>query len=78
MTTATQSVEKSAIERACDMTGGQSGLASLFNISPQSVQKWVAKKTVPPSRAMAIERFTGGAVKAVELCPSCFSEQQAA
>lgn len=78
MTITTGAAGKSAIERACDLTGGQSGLARVFGIRPQAVQKWVTSGIVPPKRAMRIEIATGGAVKASELCPEAFPEHQSA
>lgn len=66
--------EKTAIERACEIVGGQSALARILGLKPQSVQKWVNKNEVPAKRVVAIERATNGQVKRYDLCPELYEK----
>lgn len=61
-----------AIERAINEVGGQTAMARLLNIRPQSVQSWVSSGSVPIARAVEVERATGGVVTRRELRPDIF------
>jgi len=61
---------ETAIEKACRLADGQSGLAGLLKVSPQAVHKWVKKGRVPPSKAPIVELVLNGQVKSEELCPN--------
>ena len=60
-------MDSPAIERAVAMVGGQSELARLIGVAPQSVQQWVAAGRAPATRFQSIENATGGKVSRAEL-----------
>jgi DNA-binding transcriptional regulator YdaS (Cro superfamily) len=62
----------SAIERACVAVGGQVKLAEMLGVTPQAVNQWVARSTVPPDRALAVEAATGGLISRYELRPDLY------
>lgn len=74
-------VKLSAIQRACDLVGGQSRLArevariSGDRITPQAVQQWVQAGVVPAKRVLAVESATCGQVLRHELRPDLYPEQ---
>lgn len=65
-------IEKTPIERACEIAGGQSALARKVGVTPQAVQKWVAKNEVPAKRALAIQKATDGKITTNQLCPAFY------
>ncbi len=61
---------KQAIQKACDIAGGQSALARLLGVKPPSVNEWVkGHRPIPAERCPAIERATSGAVRCEDLRP---------
>ena len=48
-----------AVQRAADAVGGQSALARLIRVKPQSVQLWCATGRPPIERMLQIEAATG-------------------
>jgi DNA-binding transcriptional regulator YdaS (Cro superfamily) len=62
-------IEKTAIEKACEIAGSQSELARKLGVKPQAVQKWVSAGEVPVKRALAIQKATEGKITAQQLCP---------
>lgn len=70
----------SALERAIEVAGGVTILASLVGVEQSAVSNW-KRRGVPADKAKAIENATGGAVKRHELRPDIFdapSQGQAA
>lgn len=63
---------KQAIEKACDLMGGQSALARACGVTPQAVQHWVAAGRCPAERAVAVERATNRKVRREQLRPDLF------
>jgi len=55
------------IERAFEIAGGISAMASNFKLTPWAVSKW--RKRVPAERCPDIERITSGAVRCEDLRP---------
>jgi DNA-binding transcriptional regulator YdaS (Cro superfamily) len=48
--------EKTAIQRAVDIAGGQTALARLCGVTPQAVQKWESQGYVPHRRVPQVVR----------------------
>lgn len=48
-----------AVQRAADAVGGQSALARLIRVKPQSVQHWCATGRPPVERILQIEAASG-------------------
>lgn len=59
-----------ALQEAIDRAGGQSALARICEVTPQSVHDWVKSGKVPPKRAKIIEHRL--AIKREKLCPEIF------
>lgn len=57
------------LERAIELSGGQSKLAVLIHVPAQSVHNWIKRRNVPAERCPAIERATNGAVRCEDLRP---------
>lgn len=68
-------VTMSAIQKACELVGGQSKLAVALGITPQAVHQLVVKGHVPAERVLEIERATGGRVTRHELRPDLYPEE---
>jgi len=68
----------SAIKNAVAKVGGQSELARVLGIRPQSVQSWVKAGEVPLRRVVEVEAATGGAVTRYELRPDFFGLERPA
>lgn len=47
--------------------GGQTETARAVGVSPQAVFQWIAEDSIPPKRAIQIERLSGGHFRAVEI-----------
>lgn len=62
-----------ALEKACEVMGGQSSLARACGVSPQAVQQWVATGVCPAKRAAQIERATWGKVRCEQLRPDLYA-----
>lgn len=61
---------KQAIQKACDIAGGQSALARMLGVKPPSVNEWVkGHRPIPAERCPTIEKATGGAVRCEDLRP---------
>jgi len=63
---------KSGIERACIVLGGQVKLADALGVTPQAVYLWKKSGKVPAERVLAVEAATGGGVTRHELRPDIF------
>jgi len=59
-----------ALQKAIEISGGQTKLAEAIGVRVQVVNNWVSRGNVPPTHAPSIEAATGGLVKAEDLCPS--------
>lgn len=55
---------------AIKIVGSQAELARRLNVSGQAITNWMGGKSMSPESAAAIERETGGEVKADQLAPS--------
>ena len=63
-------MKKEAIQRACEIAGGQSAMARLLGVKPPSVNEWIkGGRPVPAARCPAIEKATQGAVRCEDLRP---------
>lgn len=59
-----------ALERVCEIVGGQSRLAFLLSIKPPTVNQWVRLvKQIPAERCPEIEKLVVGKVICEELRP---------
>jgi DNA-binding transcriptional regulator YdaS (Cro superfamily) len=59
-----------ALEKACEIVGGQSRLAFLLNIRPPTVNQWVhLVKQIPAERCPEIEKLVNSKVICEELRP---------
>lgn len=64
-------ISKTAIQRACEVVGGQAALARALEIEPANVWQWLNDiREVPPRLCARIELLTGGAVTRKDLRPS--------
>ena len=68
---------KQALEKACELMGGQSALARACGVTPQAVQSWVATGRCPARRAAEIERATWGKVRCEQLRPDLYAARPA-
>lgn len=59
-----------ALQKAIDISGGQTKLAAALGVRVQVVHNWTRRGNVPPGHAPGIEAATQGQVKAEDLCPS--------
>jgi len=59
---------KTLINTVVAYFGNQSAMARALGVSRASVSSWVITGTVPPARAIQIEKVTEGEFKATELC----------
>jgi DNA-binding transcriptional regulator YdaS (Cro superfamily) len=79
-------MDTKAIKRACELAGGQTGLARRLKVSQGLVWQWVAGRLpVAAKRCLPIEDATGGKVTRYQLRPDVFgappsgpADQQAA
>lgn len=58
-----------ALERAIEVVGGTSALASSVGVAPSAPSMWRVRGNVPAEHCPAIERATGGAVRCEDLRP---------
>jgi len=58
------------LTRAIEIIGSQAELARRINVQPQAVTNWLNGKNMSPESAAAIERETGGKVRADQLVPT--------
>lgn len=59
-----------ALEKVCEIVGGQSSLASLLHIKPPTVNQWVKLvKKIPAERCPEIEKLVSSKVLSEELRP---------
>jgi len=61
-----------ALDKAIEIVGSQTSLASKLGVSPQAVQQWVIKKKPPASRVLQIEKAVNGEVTRSELRPDLY------
>jgi DNA-binding transcriptional regulator YdaS (Cro superfamily) len=52
----------------------QRDLAKHLNVTPGAVWLWINMNGIPPTRARAIEKFTGGKLKRIQLCPEIYKK----
>jgi DNA-binding transcriptional regulator YdaS (Cro superfamily) len=69
--------KQSPIERAIEIVGGLTALATLIDVSPQVIVNW-RERGVPANRALAIEAATGAKVTRHELRPDIYPREQVA
>jgi DNA-binding transcriptional regulator YdaS (Cro superfamily) len=62
------------IDKAISILGGVSRTAEALGVVQGAVSNWIARKSVPASRCLAIENATNGAVTRYELRPDVFGE----
>ena len=67
---------KLSISNATEMLGGMSALASLCEVTPQAVFKWVKKNKAPADRCIQIEKATNGKVTRYDLRPDVFGNKK--
>lgn len=58
-----------ALNKAIDIVGTQSRLASALGVVPQVVHNWLVRGNVPADHCPSIERVTLGAVRCEDLRP---------
>lgn len=58
------------VKKAVDAAGSQSALAKAVGVSQPAVNKWLRGGGIGLEHALAIERITGGTVRAVQLHPA--------
>jgi DNA-binding transcriptional regulator YdaS (Cro superfamily) len=63
-----------ALEKAIDRAGGLAELARLIGTTPQVVNNWRLRRSVPAQRAKDIEKALKKAVTREELCPDVFGD----
>ena len=57
-----------AIQRACELAGGQAALAKHLGVTPGAVYQWcTGKRPIPAERCPDIEQATEGQVRCEEL-----------
>ena len=66
----------SAFERAIRLAGSQSKLAAALGFSQAAINKAKRRGSVSPEMALAVHRFTGGAVPASALRPDLWARPQ--
>lgn len=64
-----------AIERACEIVGGQAEIARICDVTDQAVYKWVKKGFPPAERCISIEEATNSKVTRYELRPDVFGSE---
>lgn len=64
--------QKSFISKAAEIVGGISSLASICEVSPPAVFKWIEKNRAPADRCIQIEKATKGQVTRYQLRPDVF------
>lgn len=70
-----RSPEAIAVERACEIVGGQAKLARLLNVGAANVWQWANDvRSVPPRYCAQIELLTDGAVSRQVLRPNDWQE----
>jgi DNA-binding transcriptional regulator YdaS (Cro superfamily) len=70
-----ENTNQQPIIKAAEIAGGMSSLASLCNVTPQAVFKWVKKNKAPADRCIKIEELTNGLVTRYELRPDVFGKK---
>jgi DNA-binding transcriptional regulator YdaS (Cro superfamily) len=66
-----------AIERAIEIVGGPSALASKLGTFPSVVGNWKLRKRAPAGRCVEIENATNGQVTRYDLRPDVFGKAAA-
>lgn len=62
---------KTAIEKSCQIVGGQAALARAIGVTAPAINQWLSgARPIPIERCVAIERATGGEVSRKELRPN--------
>lgn len=57
--------------------GTQADFARALGVSCAAVSQWVQARTMPPARALAVERLTQGGIRASEIPTTGFTKQKA-
>ena len=66
----TKLVEKTPLEKACEIVGGQSKLAGILGVTPQAITAWLSySRPIPILRCSQIEQATDGKVTRKDLRP---------
>ena len=62
-------MQKSALQKACDLVGGQGKLAEILNVTPPAITAWLSNRPIPVMRCVQIEQATNGIVTRKDLRP---------
>lgn len=66
-------MDTTSIKKACAVAGGVTALARLLNVTVPTVSEWTrARRPVPSTRCIAIERAVNGKVTRYQLRPDVF------
>lgn len=69
-------MKKNVSQRAIEAGGGQSAVASIFNVTPTAVRLWGSKNKIPAQHVAEICRMTGCIFQPNDLRPDVFDETQ--
>jgi DNA-binding transcriptional regulator YdaS (Cro superfamily) len=70
-------IELVALERACELLGGQVKLSeAISGASPQAISQWRKRGRVPAERVLEIETATGGKVSRHDLRPDIYPRER--
>lgn len=64
------------IEEAVKAAGGPQVLAGKLRLSRHAIEKWIAKKRIPPKRVLAVEAESG--ISRHDLSPELYPRDNAA
>jgi DNA-binding transcriptional regulator YdaS (Cro superfamily) len=64
-----------SVEKAVEAAGGKGFLAKRFEISRQSIEKWIRQERIPVERVLAIEEMSG--ISRYELRPDIYPRDAA-
>lgn len=71
-------MEAEALERAVELAGGQTALATSIGVKQTHVWNWLNRdKRVPAERVIAVEQATNGRVSRHELRPDIYPDEAA-
>jgi DNA-binding transcriptional regulator YdaS (Cro superfamily) len=62
--------QKTSIETAIFKAGGQTALSKIVLVSPQAVNQWAARNTIPSDKVIAVEKASG--ISRTELRPDLY------
>ena len=62
-------MKKTALQKACDLVGGQVKLAEILSVTPPAITAWLSNRPIPVMRCVQIEQATKGVVTRKDLRP---------